>query len=92
MIRVQGTIPVQTVREEFPEKSLQDIVTEFLSRHPKVRIESINEKFVKGITFCNSPVFEQDKGYVYDADIERFRCPDESCSICRDPATDEDGL
>lgn len=82
-MNIQGTIPQQTVSQEYRDQTLQAAVADFLSRHPKARLESIDGKFVKGLSFCGIPVFEGDTGYQYDFDEQRFRCPDSDCTTCK---------
>lgn len=82
MITIQGTVPIQTVCQNYDTDDQREAVIQFMAENPGARLEKVGNDFVKGLTFCNLPVLERDTGFKYDFDKDRFYCPEKSCDTC----------
>lgn len=90
MITIQGTIPIQTVTGEYAGTDVKAAVKQFMSQNPNARLEMIDGNFVRGLTFCNSPVMERETGRKYNYDMKRFYCTDQDCKTCQAVAAEYD--
>ena len=75
MLLVEGSIPVQRVREEIDTDDPAEAVRIFLCRHPAARVERVAGTWVKALcVVCNAPVLANDIDYRYDIASNTYRC------------------